>query len=291
MTSVTEALDRLAPSDAWQSDWTDVLRRASEGGQRLAASRRMRPRNLGRKRVVLLAATLVAVIAAGTALAAINHWWFLGAGSGLPRAGQSPTVVTRGSWSGHRWTLVAYPSKQTTQLNGLCWGVNFSGAPAPYNGGVIYSLYGTAIQHGAADGVGCGSLVGAQNRRLPSELIPTVTYEWTTPSFGYPGWIAGVTVASATHLVIRWPAKPASPGRLATPRLVVEAATFPAPVAGYRVRLFAAQLPKPLVRHTRIATGWTLPASITGTDRHGRVVACYSIASSGEVAPLSYCKP
>lgn len=291
MTSLTETLDRLSPIQEWETDWADVLRRAGQSSPRIAAPRHMRRRALGRRRTILLAAAVVAVIAAGAALAAINHWWFLGADSGLPRAGQSPTVVTRGSWSGHRWVLVAYPSKP--RVNGLCWGVTFLGAPAPYNGGVVYSLTGAAAEHGAADGVGCGSLVGAQNRHLPAALIPTVTYEWTMPSFGYPGWIAGVTVASATHVVIRWPAKPSGPGHLANPRLVVEAETFAAPVAGYRVRIFAAQLPKPLMRHTHSATGWTLPGSITGTDRAGRVVACSSPQTnpSGVGSPLSSCKP
>jgi hypothetical protein len=289
MTSLTETLDRLAPIDGWENDWADVLRRAGEGGPRLVAPRRVRRRTLWRRRAILLAATLVAVIAAGTALAAINHWWFLASGSGLPRPAQSPTVVTRGSWSGHRWALVAYPPKHFAGT--LCWGVTFSGSPAPYNGGVLYSPYGTAIEHGAADGIGCGSVAGIQSPRLAAR--PTVIYEWTTPSFGYPGWIAGVTDASATHVVIRWSAKPASTAHLATPRLVVEAATFPAPVAGYRVRLFAARLPKPLVRHTHIATGWTLPASVTGTDRHGRVVACNSLQTYASVgaSPLSSCKP
>jgi hypothetical protein len=289
MTSLTETLDRLAPADGWENDWADVLRRAGEGGPRLVAPRHLRGRTLGRRRVILLAATLVAVIAAGTALAAINHWWFLASGSGLPRAAQGPNVVTRGSWSGHRWALVAYPAKGFDKT--LCWGVTFSGSPAPYNGGVINSLYGTAVEHGAADGVGCGYIAGIQNPRLAAR--PTVIYEWTTPSFGYPGWIAGVTVSSASHVVIRWPAKGASAAHLATPRLVVEAATFPAPVAGHGVRLFVARLPKPLVRHTHIATGWTLPASVTATDRHGRVVACNSLQTStpGGVSPLSYCKP
>jgi hypothetical protein len=292
MTGLTQALDQLAPVDGWEDDWADVLRRAGEEGGLSGVSRRVRQRPRRSRRVVLLAAAVAAVVAPLTALAAINHWWFLGAGSGLPRPGQRPTVAHRGSWLGHRWALVAYPSKHfagTTQVNGLCWGLSFSGHTR--NGGGMYG----GVPHGADDGVGCGSLVGIQKPRLVADLaeegdpVPTVTTEMRYPSGeGYLPWISGVVVSSATKVVIRWPARTAIPGRLASPRVVARAATFPAPVAGYRVRLFAIPLPKPLLRRTRTASVSIVPSEITGTNRHDRVVAC---GWPGGYLPLSSCRP
>jgi hypothetical protein len=66
------------------------------------------------------------------------------------------------------------------------------------------------------------------------------------------------------------------------------AATFPAAIAGYRVRLFAARLPKELTRHTHTASVESLPNKISETNRDGRVVACDSV---GGPLPLTSCKP
>jgi hypothetical protein len=237
------------------------------------------------------------VIAPLAALAAINHWWFLQAGSGLPTPGQQPTVVRRGSWSGHPWSLVAYPSKHfagtTNGPNGLCWGVTFSGHPP-------HSRYANAFYggtpNGVDDGMACGSLVGIEKPKLVADLkevgtpIPTAMVSWSlSAALGYPSWISGVVVTSATHVAIRWSAKKAQPGRLASPSELVRATTFPAPIAGYRVRLFTARLPKALTRHTRTASVESLPATISGTNRDGRVVACDAVG--GLLLPLSSCKP
>lgn len=253
------------------------------------AGKRLRPP----RRAVLLACALTAALAPLAALAAVNHWWFLGAGAGLPRPAQQPIVVTRGSWSGHRWSLVAFPSHASSKGYGLCWGVTFAGRP-PRDTGGLYSVNGEDATRGD-DAVSCGSIVGIQHKKLFAPNIPTVMFQWKLGSrhpHGYPGWISGVVAGSARHVVIRWSEKAGGPGFLASPREVVRAATFAAPVAGYRVRLFAVPLPKPLSRQTRTASVLTFPTSIRGTNLHGRVVACYDARWLTEfgVTPLSICK-
>lgn len=290
MTSPTEALDRLAPTQPWEGDWADVLRRAGGDRRPLAVPGRVRRRRLGRRRFVLLAIAAAAVIAPLTALAAINHWWFLR--TSLPRPTQRPVVITRGSWSGHRWTLVAYPSHGY----GLCYGVTFDGGQTPSGSATAWSLSSGMAQHGADDGVGCGSIVGIQMPHLVTKNIPTVMWESeTTNAPGYPSWISGAVVASATHVVVRWSAKAAKPSehRLGSPPEVVRAATFTVPIRGYHVRLFAIPIPTPVSRQTRTASTWTDPSSISGANDHGRVVACFNarISSTNGVYPLSECKP
>lgn len=287
MTSLTDALDRLAAGSEWAEDWPDVLRRAGQNGRRFVSPRHVPRRRLPRRRTVLAAVVVLAIIAPLTALAA-NHWWFLQA-SGLPRPTHKPVVVTRGSWSGHRWTLAAYPSYPSAKGYGLCWGVTFSGHTPPPNGGG----YGAGvIPHRAADGFGCGSLVGIRNRHLVADLeqatgspMPTVAFEWRgSGAAGYPSWISGVVVASATQVVLRW--SRCTPGSTCqtAPIAKARAETFPARVAGYHARLFAVPLPKQF-------SPFDGNFSITGVG-HGRVVACSSsqVTRSG-YSPLSSCKP
>ena len=265
-------LDRVGPS---RDLWADALARAASSplrrgradrGLNWASAPRLRP---PRRRVVLIAVAAAVIIAPLTAISAVNHWWFLRAS--LPRPAHTPVVVTRGSWSGHRWTLVAYPSKGY----GLCWGVTFAGhthASHSYKFMRVVSA-GTTV-HGADDAMGCGAIVGLRHWD-PADL-PTVMFESeTTRARGYPSWISGAVAPSATHVVIRW-------------QLVgktVRARTFAAPVAGYHVRLFAV----PAVANSPILG----PSSISGTNKHGHVVACWNsrIISTNGVYPLSYCKP
>jgi hypothetical protein len=280
----------------------ELERSAADLPPSVGPARRPRRRLLPRRSLVLACAVAAAVVPL-TALAATNHWWFL-SGSGLPRPGQSPIVARRGSWDGHRWSLVAYPSKHLvsvgpingTTVNGLCWGVVFAGAPRRLGGE-------------SADAFGCGSLVGIQRPRLVANLkqsgspIPTAVIYWNSGySPGYPRWkryIDGVIISSATHVVIRWPARKAEPGILASPAQVVRTATFAAPIKGYRVRLFATRIPQALShqnrfcsRHSkqvrRCASDSPLPSTISGTNPQGHVVACDSV---GGLLPLSSCKP
>jgi hypothetical protein len=285
MTSLTEALDRLGPTGMWEGDWPEVLRRAGEAAPR-------RRRRLGRRRAVVLAFVVLAIVAPLTALSALNHWWVQGY---LPRPVQQPIVVTRGSWSGHPWTLVAYPSYPSDKIAdgyGLCWGVTFTRSArlaAIPPGGTVGA--GVMTLAGVRNGVSCGSVVGIHIRHRIPGTVPTVmaVQTQTFSPRAYENTISGVVVASATHVVIRWSAHPvARPGFLTSPREVVRVATFPARVAGYSVRLFAAPQPKALLRRTRIASAWRPPSSVTGTNRHGRVVACSTYV---EVPPLTDCKP
>lgn len=269
---------------------------------RAASSRFALPRRLLfrghplRRRIVLLACVVAAALAPLAALAAINHWWFLQAGSGLPTPGQQPTVVRRGSWSGHPWSLVAYPSKHfagtTNGPNGLCWGVTFSGYP-PHSR--FANMFYGGIPNGVADGVGCGSLVGIEKPKLVADLkqvgspIPTAVVSLSlSTGHGYPSWISGVVIASATHVAIRWSARKPGPGRLASPPEIVRAATLAARVRGYRVRLFLAHLPRKLSRYTHTARVDFIPSTISGTNQDGRLVACDGV---GGVLPLASCKP
>jgi len=297
MNGITESLDRLAPTAAWEDDWPEVLRRAGACG----SPRGRRTRRLGRRRTVLLAFAVVAVVAPLTALSARNNWW---SPASLPRPVQQPIVVTRGSWSGHRWTLIAYPSHANANAYGLCWGITFSRNPdlaaVPVQGSI-----GAAVMAvpGVEDGVNCDSIVGIEHWHRTPGTVPTVqAYEsqflLASPvqgAKGHPAWIAGVVASSATHVVLRWRARRAHPPRLlASPREVVRVAAFPARVAGYRVRLFAAPLPEPIARRTRTASAWTPPSMITGTNRRGRVVACSADGLTIDIStptPLSACKP
>lgn len=295
MTDLTDTLDRLAPTDGWKHDWTDVLRRAGEDPRPSPTSRRHR---LGRKRTALLALVVVAIIAPVTALSALNSWW---SSAYLPPPVQGPIVVTRGSWSGHHWTLIAYPSHPTANGYGLCWGITFSRNPGLAAIPPEASISATVMAaRGVDEGVNCSSIVGIEHWRHLPGTIPTVQAQvsqfLSTPlepgAKGHPAWIAGVVAPSATHVVLRWTARRGHPPQLASPREVVRVATFPALVADYRVRLFAAPLPKSLTRRTSTAGAWTLPSTITGTNRHGQVVACSTDGfANGGVSPLSACKP
>jgi predicted nicotinamide N-methyase len=68
MTTPEAALHRLVSSSVWQPNWSDVLTRAGEVPAK-------QPR-LVRRRLVLTAALVAAIVAPLTALSAANDWWF-----------------------------------------------------------------------------------------------------------------------------------------------------------------------------------------------------------------------
>jgi [ribosomal protein S5]-alanine N-acetyltransferase len=113
----------------------------------------------------------------------------------------------------------------------------------------------------------CGSTVGIRTKQShirtsspDTELLINQTAE------GYPSWLAATVPASTAHVVVLWPAPKATPGRSARPREVARPRAFLAPVAGYRIRLFAV----PLVR----ALSHTSPLpTITAMNQQSRVVA------------------
>ena len=232
---------------------------------------------------MVAAAAFLSGAVALAAPASGSQWWFLQRGSGLPPAVQKPVVVTQGSWSGHRWSLVAYPSTEKKPLYGgafygpsLCWGVTFAGTPRQDRG---YMIGGAPIDMKGDDGMRCGSTVGIQTRQkhLPTNPPLDFTGLINETADGYPGWVAGTIPASATHVAILWSALPAEPQThwLARPRVVVRTQAILAPVAGYRVRVFAIPLPHAISRHTRTAAVPPSFSSITATNQQGRVVARY----------------
>jgi hypothetical protein len=267
---ITAALDAYVPAfEAAEGNWQAILSAASVPASvspPLRASRRTR-RHLLRRRNVLVALVVVAIVAPLAAVAA-NRWWFLRAG--LPHPTKQPNVVTRGSWSGHQWELVAYPSKGY----GLCWGITFPGHTPRIRPGIGQSYSSGMAVHGVDDGMGCGAIVGLRHWN-PADL-PTVMFESDgTNEPGYPTWIAGAVAASATHAVIRWRTGKA-----------IRVRTFATPVAGYRVRLFATPVPQSLSPFFALT-------SISGINQRGQVVACFNakVVSTNGVYPLSYCKP
>jgi hypothetical protein len=229
-------------------------------------------------------AGLVLAAAAFAAPASVTHWWFLRSGSGLPPALHKPVVVARGSWSAHRWILVAYPSEaknNNSQLaNGpsLCWGVTFTGKHRSEKRPRGYMIGGGYVaMHVPDDGMRCGSTVGIRTKQRYVPTKPPIDTELLVnqSANGYPSWFAGTVPAFATRVVIRWSALPARPGELARPSEVVRTRAFLAPVPGYRVRVAAAPLPRALSRHTHKAGISQLPTSIAAIDKQGRVVACF----------------
>jgi hypothetical protein len=262
MTSASEALERLSPeslpTSAWQPDWRDVLARAgAEALVRGSAGRR----RLRWRHVMLIAATVTAVVVPLVALAE-NDWWFLKL-KGIPRPVSTPVVVAEGSWSGHPWQLVAYQS----YTEGTCWTLTFNDVPRSGWGGVR-----------CGSTVGVGPLNGAF-----AGTIPTIAYAMGGSFDGsFPSWIAGPVVRSAATVVIRW-----------RNGAVVQTSTVSAKSLGeigwFRpVNFYAVPLPDNVVQ----PSGWAdLPQSLTGLDARGRVVACLVVfADHHGWSPLSECE-
>jgi hypothetical protein len=229
------------------------------------------------KRLLLSVGGIAALVGGTVAFAtsaAVGQWWFLRHGSGLPMAVQKPVVVTRGSWSGHRFSLVAYPSDAKKPLYGgafygpsLCWGVTFAGT-TPHERHA-YMIGGAPVAMLGDNAMRCGSTVGIQTSQKHLPTTPPVDTELliNQTTNGYPSWLAGTVPASATHAVLFWSALEARPGHPARHREVVRTRTYLAPVNGYHVRVFAVPLPKALSR------AGALPTSITATNRQGNAIA------------------
>ena len=202
-----------------------------------------------------------------------SKWWFLQAryDQDMPPAVHQPVVVTRGSWSGHRWSLVVYPSNAKKVIPpsfhgpSLCWGVTFAGKPPKARVSMIGGIP-LALGHGD-DAMRCGSTVGIRTKQWYVATTPPDTELLLNQTAdGYPSWLAATVPASTAHVVVLWTAMKATPGRPARPREVVRPRTFLAPVAGYHVRLFAVPLARVISDSSPLPT-------ITATNQHGRVVA------------------
>jgi hypothetical protein len=220
--------------------------------------------------VVALAAAVVIPL---VALATVNDWWFFNF-KGVPRPVSNVVVVTRGSWSGHPWKLVAY----NTQTDGTCWSITFDestgGATA-----VMRGAPGGAVGR-AANALSCGSLVGIKPPHGPMDL-PTITYATAAnEERRFPSWIAGPVVRSAATVVIRWPGGPV----VRTP--TVGTSRSLGKIGWFRpVRFYAAALPQ------GVSIG-DQPLSLAGLDARGRVVACYVPATEiNGWSALGDCEP
>jgi len=257
-TSLSGLLDELSPDlPAAGPGWGDVLARAELfGASRLHRARPSRARRLLERRVVLAVTLVVTAVIPLLALAAANDWWFFRFRE-TPRPFGKPLVVTRGSWDGYSWSLVAYDSK----TQGTCWSITFDESPPGGAGGASGPAPGGAVS-GADNALGCGGIVGLRPPHPRQIDLPTVMY-MTASSFNtdYPSWIAGPVVDSASTIVVRY----RTGAVLRTPT------TRPVELSNVgwfgRLRFFASPLPAGI-------TPSDLPDSITGFDSNGKVVAC-----------------
>lgn len=175
MTFSDELLDRVAPADAWRSDWPDVLDRA---GEHRAAGL------LTKRRLIMAFAVLVAVVVPFAALASANDWWFLSVPN-HPTPTQTPLVVMEGQWSGHPWDLIAYPSA----TDGLC----FSFSPK------------NAAGHGGGSGMACNPFTGVP-RTSKTKGTPdmSITYLSGQATNALPAYIAGPVTDKASTVQVRF---------------------------------------------------------------------------------------
>ena len=252
MTPLDMALEQLAPSREWSADWDDVLARVDAT-----------PVKRGRvtRRLVLVLAVLAATLVPLAALAASSDWWFFRFAE--PEPTQAPVVIKTGSWDGHAWELIAYPS--TT--DGLCFSVTPAGPTDNSVGGAL----------------ACGPFEGIP--RTPTTTAAPdmkITYLNGSRTTRLPAYIAGPVIDSASTVAIRL-----ADGRtLTTP-------TFSARAPLDHIRFYATPLPTD-ARSGNESKDETRPSSITwiaGQDANGRVVACLAPASAHDgISPLGDCR-
>ncbi|MFN8223161.1 MAG: hypothetical protein U0R50_07980 [Gaiellales bacterium] len=238
--STDSVLETLAPAGGWTGDWQDVLERVGPP--------RRRP---GRRALIVIVAVL-AVLVPLTAVAASDDWWFLGSDSSTEPA-IAPIVVSRGSWNGASWRLIAFPSK----TDALCW------------------LMTTEPTGTRAE----GAMACAPFEAVPPTSAPLtgnalkISYLSSGSGKRLPAYVVGPVVAAATTVEIR----------LAGGE-VVHATTVPAPSPLERVRFYAAPLPS--------AVASAEVTRVTGLDANGGVVACLATATATDGASaLSDCAP
>ena len=253
MNAVDQLLDGIVPASEWHADWKDVVERAGVRMARPTVHRR-------RRWAALAAAALIVVLAPLVAVAASQGWWVLRSGAG-PQPTSAPVLVKQGSWSGHGWELVAYPSG----TDGLCFSVIPAGSE----------------QTGLGAGAACAPFAGVQ-RTAETKPSPDMTITWMSGSQpNLPPYIAGPVVANATAVKIHL-----------TSGQTLETDTFPAPAPLERVRFYAMQLAEPLGLGRLPSGGKQLSlAWLAGFDADGRMVACLAPATAEDgISPLSACR-
>lgn len=248
MTDTDALLHQLAAGSSFQPDWQDVLRRAGEAPvARTLASRR--------KLLIALAVAAVAVVLPLVAMAAANDWWFFAHGA-APTPTHAPIVVRSGTWNGHAWELVAYPS--TT--DGLCFGV---------------TPKSTAATTGRGAALACAPFVGV-SRTHRTKQSPDMSITYLDAQGGpLPNHIVGPVIGRATSVRIRL-----RNGRTLHTR------TFPAPTPLQHVRFFVLTA----TPYAAPRPGPDLIQWIAGLDANGRVVACLAPATARNgISPLKAC--
>ena len=246
MTFDDDILNRLVPALPWQPDWANVLGRAGELELR-------RPLQLrGKRRLIVALAVLAAVLIPLIALGAENEWWFL-KDRGVPTPTSPAVVVKEGSWDGHPWELVAFPS--TT--DGLCFSVTPPGSKASGEGAAM----------------GCGTFAGIA-RTNETKATPDMTITFMSAGTGgqLPAYIARPVIDGASQVEIRFE----NGKNLRLP-------TFAAPASLGRVRFYATPLPA--------GVSPSPLKSIAGLDNDGNVIACLAPATAVDgISSLSACK-
>lgn len=254
MTFDDEVLNRLVPALPWEPDWANVLGRAGERERRW-------PRQLrAKRRLILILAALMAVLIPLIALGAANEWWFFKFGQ-APTPTSAPLVVKEGSWDGHPWELVAFPS--TT--DGLCFSMTPAGSKAGGEGAAI----------------SCGPFAGiARTNETKATPDMTITFMSSGASDRLPAFIAGPVVDNASQVEIRF-----GNGQ------VLRVPTFAAPTSLGPVRFYATPLPAG-VAPTRPGPGHVeFLKSVAGLDNDGNVIACLAPATAVDgISSLSACK-
>jgi hypothetical protein len=255
LTSLSALLDELSPDlPATDPSWDDVLLRAQLLASAAEHSAGLR-RRWTRRRLLMVAAAALAIVVPIAALAAARGWWFFDFPDTPPPL-TAPVVVTSGSWSGHGWKLVAYNSETA----GTCWSITFD--DQGQSGGSAVTR-GPGAVGDAGNALGCGSVVGVQPPDRTKIDIPTLTYMTRTSAGGFPRWIAGPVVDTATNVVVRY-RNGVSLRIPTTPSVVLGRAGWFGPV-----RFFAAPLPLNV-------SADDLPVWLAGLDNDGKVVACFN---------------
>lgn len=224
---VHDVLDELVPRfEHERGDWARVV--ADAGYEE---------RRIPRRRLVLVAAALVAV-ALPFVGAASQGWWFF-SGGGAPPPITDVHVVRSGSWGGEPWELAAYVSAE----NGIC-----------------FSLTPTSPSRRAGEGAGlaCAWIHGLPTAAPEANwrrLTITLMAGGSSPTF--PAYVVGPVVERADEVAIH----------LADGR-VLRTPTFDVPDELGAIRFYATQRPQP---------GRLPQASIrkvVGLTSGGEVVAC-----------------
>jgi hypothetical protein len=248
VTDSNDILDRLAPTNGWVSDWPDVLERAEVSHP---------VRLVTKRRLVIVLALLVAVLAPLAAVGAANDWWFFQNGGG-PAPTSAPFVVKTGEWGGHAWQFVAYPS--TT--DGLCYGITPTSHSANGEGGAL----------------ACSPFAGIPRTGL-TKLSPDMTISDLSSSGTpeLPAYIAGPVIDSATSVEIRL-----------TNGQTLHTKTFGAPSPLTRVRFWAIPLPDGVA-----VTAHPFPSPVSwlaGLNADGTIVACLAPQTAKDgISPISDC--